>query len=146
VTRAAVRVGHASLAVIDLQVPTAPRLEAQLEIVTAGDPAVPLAVVGRDVVLLAGSAGGVVIVDVGEPSRPVVSGTYALPSSAYASDIAVDREHIYVGAGEDGLLIFRRPPPRRSTSTLRLIRPIGDYRRRLPTVAGAVAGHAERVQ
>jgi len=112
VTHAAVRVGHASLAVIDLQVPTAPRVEAQLDVVTAGEPAVPLAVVGRDVVLLAGSAGGVVIVDVAEPSRPVVSGTYALPSSAYASDIAVDREHIYVGAGEDGLLIFSRPQPR----------------------------------
>jgi len=105
--------GQGSLAVIDLQVPTAPRLVAHLEIVTSGDLAVPLAVAGSAVVLLAAGVGGqVVIVDVSEPSRPVVSGTYALPSFIYASDIAVDREHIYVAAGEDGFLVFQRPAAR----------------------------------
>ena len=32
-----------------------------------------------------------------------------LTDDYYASDIAIDREQIYVGAGEDGLLVFRRP-------------------------------------
>jgi hypothetical protein len=109
VEAAATRTGRGVLAVIDLQVPTAPRIIAQLEIVTSGDTAIPLAVSGLDVMLLAGSSGGVVIVDVRNPGRPVVSGVYALPSFIYPSDIAVDREHIYIGAGEDGLLIFRRP-------------------------------------
>jgi hypothetical protein len=99
-----------ALAVIDLQNATAPRVMARLAIVTSGEPGVPLAVAGRDVALLAGSSGGIVIVDASEPSRPKISGTFALPRFIYwASDIAADREHLYVGAGEDGLLVFRRP-------------------------------------
>jgi len=114
VARTAIRagsdaVGQGTLKVIDLKDPAAPRLEGELGFETSGAPAVPLAVSGTRVVLLSGSSGGVVIVETIDPSRPVVTGTYSLPSSVYACGIAVDHDRVYVAAGEDGLLIYGLP-------------------------------------
>lgn len=96
-----------ALTVIDLHDASSPRAVGRLEIKISGGTAMPLAVLGSDVVILAGPEGGVAVVDASKPRHPVLIGIQALPGG-YAEGLAVNGRNILIAASEDGLLIYRR--------------------------------------
>jgi hypothetical protein len=69
----------------------------------------PLAVDGNRVAVLAGGT-DVLIVDAGDPARPVVTVRYPLPQRMSAGGLAFTGGMVFVAAGEDGLLVYRPPP------------------------------------
>ncbi len=49
-----------------------------------------------------------VLIDVSNPSSPIVKGTVLLPKGSYATSVAIGRSHVVVAAHKKGLLIFQR--------------------------------------
>jgi hypothetical protein len=92
------------LQVLDVSVPTAPRLLGQTPPLTYEIRA--LAVQGRYVYA---AAGGLHVFDVGDPSRPTEVGTLAIPGQPQA--IAVDGERVYLSGAGVGLFILSVADP-----------------------------------
>jgi hypothetical protein len=61
--------------------------------------------VSGNLAYIANLSGGLLVVDVTNPSKPVKIGSYELPVSALG--VAVDGEYIYIAAGTDGMFIFQ---------------------------------------
>lgn len=55
-------------------------------------------------------SGGSEVFDLRDPARPVVVAHEPLLPGVYAEGLTADAAHVYVGAGEDGLLVYALPP------------------------------------
>jgi hypothetical protein len=101
--------GAGTLTVVDVRDATRPSRLGQLPIDRSGGVALPLAVDGTRIAVLVGGR-NVAIVDAGNSARPEIAATHALPPSMFAQGLAFSHETVFVGALEDGLLIFGVPP------------------------------------
>ena len=92
---------------IDLHDATQPRTLSRLEIPISGGTDMPLAVQGTAIVILAGTTGGIALVDASQPAQPVLTRIQAL-AGGYAEGLAVNGRDVLIAASEDGLLVYRR--------------------------------------
>jgi hypothetical protein len=93
--------------VIDLRDATQPRTLSRLEIPISGGTDMPLAVQGTAILIVAGTTGGIALVDAGQPAQPVLTRIEAL-AGGYAEGLAVNGRNVLIAAAEDGLLVYRR--------------------------------------
>jgi hypothetical protein len=93
--------------VVDIHDADRLRTLGRLEIPISGGTDMPLVVQGTTIIVLAGVAGGVVVIDASEPTKPVLVSRQQLPGG-YAERLALRRDDVLIAAGEDGLLIYRR--------------------------------------
>ncbi len=102
--------GHGTLILVDLQDATKPRVSGQLRFESSGGVELPIMVRGNHAAILAGNAGEMLVVDASDPERPMVKSKHAFPSGVFTTGFALDENHAYVSAAEDGLMIYRLPP------------------------------------
>jgi hypothetical protein len=101
--------GTGTLTVIALVDPSRPRAVSRLQFDRRADTSVPVASHGRCVAVLMGGSGGVLVLDVADPANPTPIAREPLPAAAYADAIAMDATRLYVGAWEDGVLVYTLP-------------------------------------
>jgi hypothetical protein len=98
-----------TLSVVDLRDATAPRRLGQLALAHRNEREYDIAVRGDQVVLFAGA---VLIVDVSDPASPTVM-LHEMPAPVRTwwerTFLDVDDQHLYLGADEDGVWIYRLP-------------------------------------
>jgi hypothetical protein len=109
VTRTDAAAGTGTLTVVDLSDPATPGVLGRLNLEGSGGTELPLAVDGTRIAVLVGGR-DVLIVDAGDPARPVITARHALPPSMFAQGLAFSHDTVFVGALEDGLLIYHVPP------------------------------------
>jgi hypothetical protein len=116
VTRASARAGYndadslpGTLAIIDLSDASQPRVAAQRPLEGHGETEYPIMTNGKQLGVLLGYAGGLLILDVRDPRRPLTIAHQQLPPMHAAWGLALDEKHVYVGAGESGMLIYSLP-------------------------------------
>jgi hypothetical protein len=102
--------GTGTLTIIDLADPARPRVRSRLEFQRLGDTSVPAVSHGSRVAVLMGAMGGLILLDVSDPADPVLLAREPLPAATYAEGLAMDDAHVYVGAWEDGVLVYALPP------------------------------------
>jgi hypothetical protein len=98
--------GTGTLTVVDLSEAATPHRLGQLNLERPGRAELPVAADGYHVALLVGNT-DVLIVDVSDPARPEAIARHALPPMIWAEGLAFENQKVFVGAGEDGLLIYR---------------------------------------
>lgn len=101
--------GAGTLTIVDLSSAAQPRVASRLEFRRGGGMEIPVVVSGDRVIVLLGTEGGFMTVDVSSPARPIVLARHALPPRVYAEGLAADAQYVYLGAWEDGLLIYEVP-------------------------------------
>jgi hypothetical protein len=103
--------GQGTLTVVDLHEATEPRVLGQLDFERRNIWDLSLAVRGNRVVIYTGN---ILIVDVSNPAQPTVLEDHPFPhGQLWVGDwvgLALDDKHLYLGAAEDGLFIYRLPP------------------------------------
>ncbi len=103
--------GQGTLTVVDLQEITAPRVLGQLDFERRNIWDLSHAVCGNRVIIYTGN---ILIVDVTNPAQPTVLEDHPFqPGQLWVGDwvgLALDDKHLYLGAAEDGLFIYRLPP------------------------------------
>jgi hypothetical protein len=116
VTRASARLGFndadslpGTLVIVDLSDASQPRIAAKRPLEGRGETEYPVVTNGRQVGVLLGYAGGLLILDVRDPRRPLTVAHQQLPPMHAAWGLALDEKHVYVGAGESGMLIYSLP-------------------------------------
>jgi hypothetical protein len=100
--------GPGTLTIFDLSSPAQPRVASRVDFERQGWVEIPVVASGDQVVVLTGTEGGLLVVDASRPERPTVLARHTLPR-VYAEGLAADAGHVYVGAWEDGLLIYELP-------------------------------------
>jgi hypothetical protein len=114
VTRTDDASGMRALTVVDLREPATPRVLGQLHMEGSGSVELPLAVDGARVAILVGE-GELLIVNAGDPARPVVTIKHSLPDGMFAGGLAFNHDAVFLAAGEGGLVIYQAPPAPKGT-------------------------------
>ena len=103
--------GQGTLTVVDLQEATEPRVLGRLDFERRNIWDLSLAVHGNRVIIYTGN---ILIVDVTNPAQLKVLADHPFPcGQLWVGDwvgLALDDKHLYLGAAEDGLFIYRLPP------------------------------------
>lgn len=102
--------GRGILTLVDLQDATQPRVLSRLIFERDGGTELAITVRGNYAVILAGGTGDLLIVDATDPARPAMKFTKTFPPGVFNSGLALGSNHVYIGASEDGLMIYRLPP------------------------------------
>lgn len=101
--------GRGVLRIVDLRDPAMPRVRGRIDFETSGVPELSLAVSGTRIVIVAGDAGDLVVVDAEDLDQPWIVSRMPAPPLHVRTAAATDGRHVFLAAGEDGLLVYGLP-------------------------------------